>query len=224
MSADFISDIAEVFRKLSADFAFVVGGFSAVRADSIAVIAEIFHRLTAGFAFLVGGVWVVMNYVRNRTHVPRLQVEVKAEFTRSGDRQYLVATCQAKNVGLSVILLPEREPGGVGLPGTELRVRMLSRFAPEAEVFEVPWDSESASFEIFANHEAIEPGLTITEQKLIYQPDLRYDASWLQLRVSAHDEKWSAIAVAVLPAGLPNPVAKPTSGVDRCSPTYPTLV
>ena len=47
------------------------------------------------------------------------------------------------------------------------------------------------------SHDRIEPGLTISEQKLISLPDLDYDAVWVELRVSAHREKWSAIAVAV---------------------------
>jgi hypothetical protein len=176
-------------------------------ADVIAVIAEILQKLMASFAFLVGGLWVVMNYVRNRTHVPRLQVEVKAEFIKCGDRHYLVATCEAKNVGLSIIRLPEPQTGGVGLPGSALSVRMLSQFAAEPHIIEVPWDSETAVFDIFVNHQFIEPGLTISEQKLIYQPDLRYDASWVQLRVSAHHEKWSAVAVAILGDDLKKPVS-----------------
>ena len=50
-------------------------------AATIAAVVEIAQKLMASFAFLVGGVWVWMNYVRNRTHVQRLQVDVKAEFS-----------------------------------------------------------------------------------------------------------------------------------------------
>jgi hypothetical protein len=153
-------------------------------------------------------VW--MNYVRNRTHAPRLQVDVKAEFSKRGDRHYLVATCQAKNVGLSVFLLRKRkwfkwirklknkgeEEKEMGLPGTALSVRMLLPFAPESVIIGAPWE-EIVSFEVLSSHDSVEPGLTISEQKLISLPDLDYDAVWVELRVSAHREKWSAIAVAV---------------------------
>ena len=47
------------------------------------------------------------------------------------------------------------------------------------------------------SHDRIEPGLTISEQKLISLPSLDYDAIWVELRVSAYRQKWSAIAVAV---------------------------
>jgi hypothetical protein len=139
-------------------------------ADPAAVFVEILQKLMASFAFLVGGFWVLMNYLRNRTHVPRLQVAVKAEFIKRGDRHYLVATCEAKNVGLSIIRLPEPQAGGVGLPGSALSVRMLSQFAAEPHIIEVPWDSETAVFDTFANHQFIEPGLTISEQKLAMVP------------------------------------------------------
>ncbi len=191
-------------------------------ADSIDVFAGMLQKLMASFAFLVGGVWVLMNYVRNRTHVPRLQVEVKAEFTKRGDRHYLVATCQAKNVGLSIIRLQKPKAGEVGLPGTALSVRMLPQFAAAPDIVEVPWESEVAVFDIFSSHRSIEPGLTISEQKLIYQPNLLYDACWVQLRVSIHidaswvqlrfwtrEEKWSAVAVAIPDDDSRKPVSAP---------------
>ena len=166
-------------------------------ANSTGDAADTLQKLMASFAFLVGGVWVLMNYVRNRTHVPRLQVEVKAEFADRGGRRYLVATCQAKNVGLSIIRLPKPNEGEVGLPGTALSVRMLPQFDAESYIIEAPWEPEAATFEVFSSHESVEPGLTISEQKLISLPGLDYDALWVQLRVSAHLEKWSAVAVAV---------------------------
>jgi hypothetical protein len=160
--------------------------------------ADILQKLMASFAFLVGGFWVLMNYIRNRTHVPRLQVEVNAELITRGNRHYLLATCQAKNVGLSIIRLPAPEPGGEGPRGSALVVRTLPDFQTEDYIIEVPWDAETTAFDVFANHRSIEPGLTISEQKLIYHPDLGYDAAWVQLRVSAHDQKWTAVSVAVL--------------------------
>jgi hypothetical protein len=129
---------------------------------------DLVQKLFASFAFLVGGFWVLMNYVRNRTHFPRLQVELRVEFVRRGDRQYLLATCQAKNVGLSIIRLPQPAEEGVGLPG-----------------------------------------LAISEQKLIFQRDARYDACWAQLRVSAHNEKWSAVAVAMRGEDVGDPGSLP---------------
>jgi hypothetical protein len=171
------------------------------------LFADILQKLMASFAFLVGGFWVVMNYVRNRTHVARLQIDVKAELVRKGNWHYLLVTCQAKNVGLSIIRLPPAEREGAGPRGSALLVRMLPQFETESHMIEVPWDESPAVFNIFASHRSIELGLMITEQKLIYQPDLRCNAAWVQLRVSAHDQKWSSIAVAVLAEGTEKPIS-----------------
>lgn len=176
----------------------------------ITAVADIAQKLMASFAFLVGGGWVLMNYFRNRTHVARLQVEVETKIVKRDDRHYLVATCQAKDVGLSIFWLRKpkskwlwkqknkgEEQKEKGLPGTALSVRMLPQFAPESCIIEAPWETEVVSFEVFLSHDRIEPGLTISEQKLIFLPSLDYDAIWVELRVSAYRQKWSAIAVAI---------------------------
>lgn len=86
---------------------------------------------------------------------------------------------------------------------------MLRQFAAAPYIIEVPWDSEVAVFDVFSSHRFIEPGLTISEQKLIYEPSLLYDASWVQLRVSAHNEKWSAVAVAIPEGDSDEPISAP---------------
>jgi hypothetical protein len=170
---------------------------------------DLAQKLFASFAFLVGGFWVLMNYIRNRTHVPRLQVELRVEFVQRGGRHFLLATCQVKNAGQSIIRLQEPEADGIGPRGTALLVRVLPRLEAVPPMIEAPWEAEIAVFGIFTNHRAIEPGLVISEQKLIYQPDSRYDACWVQLRVSAHGQRWSAIAVAVRGESVDEPVSQP---------------
>jgi hypothetical protein len=156
-------------------------------AATIAAVVEIAQKLMASFAFLVGGGWVLMNYFRNRTHVARLQVEVETKIVEGDDRRYLLANCQAKNVGLSIFWLRKPKNKGEeerekGLPGTALSVRMLPQFAPESVIIEAPWETEVVSFEVFLSHDRIEPGLTISEQKLISLPSLDYDAIWVELK------------------------------------------
>jgi hypothetical protein len=171
--------------------------------------ADIFQKLMAGIGFLAGAAWVVTNYWLNRTHFARLQVEVSAEFVRHADRNYLLATCQAKNVGLSIIRLPAPETPGSGPRGSALLVRLLAPLGTEPHMIEAPWSASPTVFDIFSSHQRIEPGLTITEQKLIYQPDLSCHGAWVQLRVSAHDQKWSAVAVTVLPKTPEEPACLP---------------
>jgi hypothetical protein len=134
---------------------------------------DILQKLMASIALVVGALWVLMNYDRNRTHIPRLQVEVKAGIIKRENRQYLLVTCQAKNVGLSSIELTKPQNDGVGRAGSALRVRRFDQWAGP-RIVEVPWEKEdeaSLFFAIFTNHDTIEPGLTVSEQKLIYLPE-----------------------------------------------------
>jgi hypothetical protein len=158
---------------------------------------DLFQKLSAIVAYVLGASWVVMNYLRNRTHVPRLQVEVRIEPVDDDETRFVLVTCQARNAGLSKVNLRQKK-AGAGLRGTALLIRMLPSLSPETQIFEVPWDTDSAAFDVFAGHEAIEPGLTISEQKLIHLPRMGYAACWAQLRISAGGEQWSAIAVALL--------------------------
>lgn len=164
------------------------------------------QKLVASFAFFVGGVWVLMNYVRNRTHVPRLQVEVVAKLIKCEDRHYLLATCTAKNVGLSKFEL--RQPHGAVLRGTALLVTRVPLLGVETVIIEAPWEDDVAAFDIFTEHLTVEPGLTISEEKLICLGESRYEAYRVKLRVSAHKEKWTAVAVAVRPPDPRNELRK----------------
>jgi hypothetical protein len=89
-----VTDLRDSAQTRQIDYSVI--GIS-IRADFLGCLAlsiailEILQKSTAIFAVLVGGIWVLMNYVRNRTHVPRLQVEAKAELVVREDRNYSLA-------------------------------------------------------------------------------------------------------------------------------------
>lgn len=163
-------------------------------------LLDVLQKIAATFALFVGGGWVLMNYVRNRTHVPRLQIYVKADMIERGNRHYLLATIQVKNLGLSIITLPEPLEKGAGPRGSALLVSPLHHYEAPSEVLEASWQDVRA-FEVLAHHTAIEPGLAINEQKLLRLPDREYDAIWVRLRILAHSQSWSAVAIAVPASG-----------------------
>jgi hypothetical protein len=166
---------------------------------------DILQKIVATFAFLVGGFWVLMNYVRNRTHVPRLQVDVKAEIIARENRRYLLATIQIKNHGLSIITLPPHSEKGAGPLGSGLMVSPLRDREAESDLIEVTATKEDVqTFDVLENHTSIEPGLTINQQKLLRLPKREYDAFWVRLRVLAHKQSWSAVAIATQASDLPN--------------------
>ncbi len=153
------------------------------------------QKVLAPIAVMVGAAWVLMNYVRGRTHAPRLQVEVQAEVVASGMRTFLVATVHVKNVGLSMISLGT----GTGPSGCALLVAPLREHEPIPDLFEGGWESIRA-FDILEHHRTIEPGLTINQQKLICPPDCVRDAYFVRVRVLAHAQSWSAVAIAITDA------------------------
>ncbi len=158
-------------------------------------IFDILQKLAATFALLVGGGWVLMNYIRNRTHVPRLQISVEGEIVERASRRYLLATIQVKNLGLSVITLPEPMEEGAGPRGSALLISPLADLEDAPDLVDSTWQ-EVRAFSVLVHHTSIEPGLAINEQRLVRLPPQDYHAYRLRLRVLAHDQSWSATAIA----------------------------
>jgi hypothetical protein len=164
--------------------------------DKVSAITSIIQDIAATFALVVGGVWVLMNYVRSRTHMPRLQIELKADTIECGSRHYLLATMNVKNPGLSKIDLPAPSEEGAGPRGSVLQVSTLVSYECLPDIIESEWGNNN-SFDILAHHTSIEPGLSISEQKIIHLPDGGHDAFLVRLRVAAHNQSWSAVAIAI---------------------------
>ena len=110
-----------------------------VSLNDAAVAADILQKVAQTIAFCIGGWWVYMNYVRGRTHVPRLQLELDASVKQKDGRFYLLATIAVKN-----------------------------------------------------------PGLTISEQRIIPLPDRQGDILSLRLRLVAHGRSWSTTKVVAV--------------------------
>ncbi len=157
---------------------------------------DVLQKISAPIAVMVGAAWVLMNYVRGRTHVPRLQVEVEAEVVGSATRKFLLATVRVKNVGLSMITLPRSEGNGPGPHGCALLMTPLREDDPMSDLFEAGWEDIRA-FDILEHHRTIEPGLTINQQKSIYLPDGVHNAYLVRVRILAHHQSWSALAIAI---------------------------
>jgi hypothetical protein len=157
------------------------------------------QKIAATFALFVGGGWVLMNYMRNRTHVPRLQIEVKAEIVEQSSRLYLLATIQVRNLGLSVIRLPEPTDHNAGPRGSALLVSHLADEEAEADIVDSRWGDVRA-FPVLVNHTSIEPGLAINEQRLLRLPS-DGGAYRVRLRILAHRQSWSSVAIVVPSAG-----------------------
>src|SRR5207302_14130 len=73
-------------------------GIDDLNLEDAAVAADILQKLAQTIAFCVGGWWVYMNYVRGRTHVPRLQLELNAAVNQKDGRFYVLATVERSRI------------------------------------------------------------------------------------------------------------------------------
>ncbi|MGE3263607.1 hypothetical protein [Methylocystis sp.] len=168
-----------------------------------ATFFDLAQKVAATFAFAVGGMWVLMNYMRDRTHVPRLQVEVEAEIANLAGGNCLLVTTKVSNLGRSIIKFPSPSENGAGPRGSSLMVAPLSslsdtaNFVPEFVEDIRIFEDEICAFEVLSHHTSIEPGLSIKEQKLIRFPNQDDQGFWIRLRIAAHKQSWSSTAIAI---------------------------
>ena len=145
------------------------------------------------------GLWVYLNYFRGRTHVPRLQLDLKAEYTRTDLGDYLTISIAVKNPGLGLVQITQQ--------GTALLISKSRPLNGTAQIFEPNWKHEGA-FEALIGVVSIEPGVTFSEQRLL--PVAREDGALfsLKLRVVAHERSYRTITTVCPGAKAPGPISK----------------
>jgi hypothetical protein len=159
--------------------------------DDADTLFDLIQKIAATLAFLAGGFWVLMNYRRSRTHVPRLQPLLTGEIFEGPAGRQLLVSMEIRNPGQSRIKL--RENGD--LPkGTGLFVQPLFTTVPQ--LLE-PVRGQETGYEILAHRTVLEPGLAWYEQKLISIPEPTIHAFLLRLAVVAHGETFSVEAIAI---------------------------
>ncbi len=112
---------------------------------------------------------------------PRLELTVTGEVISDKEVKYLIATAQLKNTGLTNFDMQQR--------GTALRV--FSYLPAEKTIRARTADLHRlATFSVFEDHEWIEPGEVVEEQRLIVLPDSEHFALQLELRVVSNGISW----------------------------------
>ncbi|MBL8470284.1 MAG: hypothetical protein KF854_16490 [Nitrospira sp.] len=150
-------------------------------------LADLAIKAAQVLAIAVAGVWVYWNYVRGRTHVPRLQVELSVKFIQREGRYFLHTRQVVKNPGLAIVRITRR--------GTGLIVARASPAPSSPAAFEPTWIAEGA-FEVFENIESVEPGLAFTEEKLVSVDHPVASLYRVLVRVVAARHSYRATAVA----------------------------
>jgi hypothetical protein len=125
--------------------------------DNIKTIFDIIGTTATTLAIIVGGWWAYFKLVQGRTFRPRLEVDMSELWHEIGGSYRAHARVSVKNIGSSDVNLLQR--------GTGLRISTLtSEQIPGPSIMR--WTSLGV-FEIFKEHDWIEPGETISDELLL---------------------------------------------------------
>ena len=158
-------------------------------------VTEPVAQIVQSAAIIVGGSWAYAEYVRGRTFRPRARLAITASLGRKDTDPVLLVRVSMENQGLGRLPL-EKDMSLVYVDDLP-----VSRWAPGATVH---WDESKPIMVIpvFARHEWIEPGETITDNALLplprFEDAVAYQArAWVRAprRFRKSGIAWSANAV-----------------------------
>ena len=149
---------------------------------------DILDATVKTLAAIAGALWVLMNYLRGRTHKPRLRLSVAADRVPLDGVEYLIIKAELENVGLSrvpikhsgthVTIFADKTPRGVPFP------------------WGADWEKIEGRFPLLEDHEYLEPSSRVNDQQLIAVPGLA--DRFIRVLARAESEKnvaWNAIFV-----------------------------
>ena len=145
--------------------------------EELKTVLDVIQKAFTIAGILIGGTWAYYKFVKGRVFGTRLEPALSGKALLAEKVTYLVVTITLKNVGLSKV---DVEP-----KGTALRVSTHKALSGLNESLEAEW-RHVATFSIFANHRWIEPGETITEDRVIAVPGDNHFAFLLEMRVVSH--------------------------------------
>jgi hypothetical protein len=140
-----------------------VAAWAAVSADTLSTtqtIVEIAGTLITAIAVLVGGYWAYYKFIKGRTFRPHVEVDVSGGWLGSDGALGLHLAVRLKNIGSGSIELVQR--------GTGVKVSRIAAAQGEAPA-ETRW-TPLGVFEIFTEHEWVEPGESVSDELLIRLP------------------------------------------------------
>lgn len=114
-------------------------------------------------AIIVGGFWTYFHYLKGRTFKRRLESSLNAAIELRHSKHYLVVHSELKNIGSSKVRLNRDESGVAIYPGEP-------KGLGTAEVSNISWHKR-AMFNVFSDHEWIEPTESIRDALVVELPD-----------------------------------------------------
>lgn len=160
--------------------------------DNVEKATDTFEHVTTGIAFIVAGIWAYHRYVKTREDKPRLEPSISAEPVPFGGAQYMLVTLQIRNTGVCDVDISQK--------GTGLEVSVMTRGSANGNAAPAAWAAPPV-YEVFENHQWIEPGETITDQVLVDTPPDEQLILKLDFRLYSQKNhvRWQAVAIVPTP-------------------------
>jgi hypothetical protein len=152
--------------------------------DTLGSVVDVIGGLVTAGAVVVGGFWAYVKLIKGRTYRPHVEVAVDGEWLGPNGLLGLRLSITVKNIGAGKVEVLQR---GSGV--------MVSRTADAqpAPPAETAWEPLGV-YEIFVEHQWIEPGETIRDELLLRLPldpqvvevQTRLVLAWKPQNVSVH--------------------------------------
>ena len=138
-------------------------------------------------ATIVAALWALMNYVRGRTHQPRLRLRVSADRIPLDGLEYLIVKAELENVGQARVKI-KREGS---------HVTIFSDDTPQGVPFAwgSGWNQIEDRFSLLEDQQWVEPSSLVNDQILIAVPGL--DTRFIRVLAHAESEEvaWNASTI-----------------------------
>jgi hypothetical protein len=152
--------------------------------DTVQTVVEIVGGLVTAVAVVVGGFWAYFRFIKGRTLRPHLEISVAGSWLGSGGSLGLQLSITLKNIGAGKVELVQQ--------GTGVMVSRRADVQPAAPA-ETAWE-QLGVYEIFVEHQWIEPGETVQDELLLRLPldpqvlevQTRLVLAWRPTNISVH--------------------------------------
>ena len=142
--------------------------------------AEVVETALKALGILAAGGWAYFNYFRGRIYKARLRIEVEGEEFKKGPDRYLLIRLEVENKGLSKVQIEQA--------GTGLRVLTHGDWVD-------PLNTEHLeTLSVFEEHEWVEPGEIISDEKIVHLPSADMLAIRLEFHLVSSSSSWTAIS------------------------------
>ncbi|WP_373526062.1 hypothetical protein [Nostoc sp.] len=141
-------------------------------------------------AFSIGGIWTYFNYFKGRIYKQRLELDILASIIEQNGVKYLIAKISLLNLGLTQTQIKKE--------GTALVISSYKspHTSTENNIFELVIWEDVAAYDVFTNHDWIEPNEKLEEEYLILVHQENPMPIKLRLRVTSPTKiEWNEIKI-----------------------------